>query len=65
MKDAFRSFFGAEWEDVLNAVDNSIQYNAANDGYFAVNNLRLVDNLTLEQVLKEKGIGQPPNIIVS
>ena len=65
LKDVFRSYFGAEWVDVLNAVDNSIQYNAANNTYFAVRDLRPVHNLTLEQVLKEKGISQPPNIPVT
>jgi hypothetical protein len=30
-----------------------------------VRDLRLVENLTLEQLLEKKGIGQPPNIIAS
>jgi hypothetical protein len=30
-----------------------------------VRDLRPVENLTLEQLLEKKGIGQPPNIIVS
>ncbi len=65
MKDAFRSYFGAEWAEVLDAAEKSFAYNAANNAYFAVRDLRLVENLTLEQVLEKKGIGRPPNIIVS
>jgi hypothetical protein len=30
-----------------------------------VRNLRPAEDLTLEQLLEEEGIGQPPNIIVS
>jgi len=65
LNDAFRSFFGAEWDEVLDAADKSFDYNTANNAYFAVQNLRPVEDLTLEQVPKKKGIGQPPNIIVS
>ena len=65
LKEIFRSFLGAEWVDVLDAAEKSFEYNASNNAYFAVSDLRLVENLTLEQVLKKKGIGQPPNIIVS
>jgi hypothetical protein len=65
LKKTFRNYFGAEWANVLDTVDRSFQYNASNSAYFAVRDLRPVDNLTLEQVLKEKGISQPPNIIVS
>ncbi len=65
LKDAFRRFFGAEWRDVLDAAAKSFGYNAPNNGYFAVRNLRALENVTLDQVLKEKGIGSPPNVIVS
>ena len=65
LKDAFESFFGTEWAEVLDAVEKSLDYNAPNNAYFAVRNLRLVENQILEQVLKKKGVSQPPNIIVS
>jgi hypothetical protein len=42
-----------------------LTYNAANNAYFAVRDLRPVENLTLEQLLEKKGIGETPNIIVS
>ena len=50
---------------MLNAAEKSLAYNAANNAYFAVRDLRLIENLALEQLLEEKGIGQPPNIVVS
>jgi hypothetical protein len=65
LQDAFRSYFGVEWAEVLDVADKSFAYNAANKAYFAVRDLRPLENLTLEQLLEEKGIGQPPNIIVS
>ena len=51
--------------EVLAVSDKSFSYNAANDAYFAVRDLRPAENLTLEQLLATKGIGQPPNIIAS
>jgi hypothetical protein len=45
--------------------DQSFAYNAANSAYFAVRDLRSVENLTLEQLLEKKGGAQPANIIVS
>jgi hypothetical protein len=65
LEDAFRSYFGAEWAEVLDAAEKCLTYNAANNAYFAVRDLRPVENLTLEQLLEKKGIGQTPNIIVS
>ena len=65
LKKTFRNYFSAEWANVLDTVDRSFQYNAANNTYFAVSDLRPVENLILEHVLKEKGNSQPPNIIVS
>ena len=65
MQDAFRSYFGAEWAEVLDAAEKSLSYNAANNAYFAVRDLRPVETLTLEQLLEKKGIGHPANIIVS
>jgi hypothetical protein len=65
LQDAFRLYFGSEWDEVLAVSDKSFSYNAANDAYFAVRDLRPAENLTLEQLLATKGIGQPPNIIAS
>ncbi|MBN1103240.1 MAG: hypothetical protein JXL84_07500 [Deltaproteobacteria bacterium] len=65
MQNAFRRYFGAEWAEVLDAAERSFAYNASNNAYFAVRNLRLVENLTLEDLLEERGIGRPPNIIAS
>ena len=65
LQAAFRSYFGEDWAEVLDVADNSFTYNAANNAYFAVRDLRPVENLTLEQLLEKKGICQPPNIIVS
>jgi hypothetical protein len=65
LQEAFLNYFGAEWNEVLAVADKSFSYNAANNAYFAVRDLRRVENLTLEQLLVEKGIAKPPNIIVS
>ena len=65
LQDAFRSYFGAKWAEALDVAEKSFAYNAFNNAYFAVRDLRPVENLTLEQLLKRKGIGKPPNIIVS
>ncbi len=65
LQDAFRNFFAAEWAEVLDVAERSFAYNAANSAYFAVRNLRRLESLTLEEVLEKKGIGRPPNIIVS
>jgi hypothetical protein len=65
LQDAFRGYFGVEWAEVLDVTDKSFAYNAANNAYFAVRDLRPVENLTLDQLLEKEGIGKPPNIIVS
>ena len=65
LQDAFRSYFGAQWAEVLDVAEKSLDYNAFNNAYFAVRDLRPIVNLTLEQLLEKTGIGQPPNIIVS
>jgi hypothetical protein len=65
LHDAFRRHFNANWSEVLDVADRSFSYNAFNNAYFAVRNIRPVEDLTLEQILEQTGIGQPPNIIVS
>jgi hypothetical protein len=62
---AFRSYFDAQWAEVLDVAEKSFAYNAFNNAYFAVCNMHPVENLTLEQLLEKTGIGQPTNIIVS
>jgi hypothetical protein len=64
-QDAFRSYFGAEWAEVLDVAEKSFTYNVFNKAYFAVRDLRPVENLTLAQLLEKKGISWPPDIIVS
>ena len=65
LQAAFQNHFGAAWSEVVDAADQSFAYNAANSVYFAVRDLRPVENLTLEQLLEERDVGQAPNIIVS
>jgi hypothetical protein len=65
LQNAFRTYFGAEWAEVLDVADKSFAYNVANTAYFAVRDLRPIENLTLEQLLEKKGTGKPANIIVS
>ena len=65
LKNAFRSYFGAQCAEVLDAAEKSFTYNAANNAYFAVRNLHPVEDLTLEELMEKKGIRQPPNIIAS
>jgi hypothetical protein len=65
LQDAFRSHFNAQWAEVLDTSNKSYTYNAFNNAYFSVHNLSPIENLTVEQILKEKGIVRAPNIIVS
>lgn len=65
LKEAFRSHFDAQWDDVLDVAEESFAYNAFNKAYFAVRNLRPVEDLTLERLLENKGIDHPPNVILS
>lgn len=64
-QDAFRDYFGAEWAEVLDAAENSLAYNAAGNVYFAVRDLRPLEDLTLEELLERTGISRPPNIIAA
>lgn len=65
MREAFRKYFDAEWDEVLDAADKSFAYNAANCAYFSVGDLRPVESLTLEELLKKNAPCPAPNIIVS
>ena len=65
LQEAFLSYFGAQWAEVLDVAEKSFAYNAANNAYFAVRGLHPIEHLTLEQLLEEKGTGTPRNIIVS
>ena len=63
--NSFREYFGAEWEEVLDAVDMSFAYNSYNVVYFAVGDIEGIENLNLDQLMKKKEIYQPPNVLVS
>ena len=65
LQDEFQNQFGAKWAEVLDPANASLSYNAANTAYFAVRNVRLVEGLTLDQLLTQYGNGKPPNILVS
>ena len=65
LQEAFHSYFGAEWNEVLDVTDKSHAYNTANNAYFSVCNLCSTENLTLEQLVETEGIEKPLNIIVS
>ena len=65
LQGAFQSYFGAPWNEVLEAADKSFTYNAFNDAYFAVRNLHPVEDLTLADLLARTGIARWPNLIVS
>lgn len=65
LQDAFRKYFYAQWDEVLDSAEKSFAYNVFNNSYFSVRNLRPLENLTLEQLLIKRGGHQPPNIIVS
>ncbi len=65
MQQAFKHFFGAEWDEVLEAANKSPAYNGANDAYFSVQDLRPVENLTLEELLETTGPAAAPNILAS
>ncbi|MFZ0450367.1 MAG: hypothetical protein WAL98_14115 [Desulfatiglandaceae bacterium] len=65
LQNAFRTYFGAEWAEVIDVAEESFSYNAFNNAYFAVRDLRPLENLTLDQLLEKKGSAPQPNIIVS
>ena len=62
-KKAFKDYFGAEWEEALNAVDMSFEYNVYNMGYFSAGDIEAVKDITLDQLLDEKDLYQPPNVV--
>ena len=64
-QEAFRGHFGAEWTEVLDAAEKSLAYSAACNVYFAVRDLRPLENLTLEELLEKTGVSRPPNVIAA
>lgn len=62
---AFDEYFGAGRKEVLDAVDMSFAYNAYNTVYFSVGDIKTISNMNLDQLLKENGLYQPPNVVVS
>lgn len=65
LQKAFYNYFGAKWEEILDAAEKTFAYNIFNNAYFSVRDVQPVENLTLDQLLENKVIGRPPNIIVS
>lgn len=65
LQEAFYNYFGAKWGEILDAAEKSFAYNIFNNAYFSVQDVQPVENLTLDQLLENKEIGRPPNIIVS
>jgi len=65
LQRSFGTFFEAEWSEVLDAADKSPAYNAHNNAYFSVRDLRPMEDLTLEQLLEDEGPGRPLNVIAS
>jgi hypothetical protein len=63
--EKFQNYFKTERTEVLDAAEKSFAYNSFNNAYFSVRDVRSVEDLTLDQLLDEKGIAQPPNIIAS
>jgi hypothetical protein len=65
LQNEFRRSFGAEWGEVLDVVDPSFAYNAANNAYFSVRDIHPLAEMTLEELLAKETLSQPANIIVS
>ncbi|MEW6574200.1 MAG: hypothetical protein AB1374_11270 [Bacillota bacterium] len=62
---AFQEHFGKPWSEVMIGAEKSLSYHAANNAYFAVSNLKPVENVTLSDLLESKGNKKPVNIIAS
>jgi hypothetical protein len=65
LTDAFQRQLGAAWTDVLDAADPSFAYNAANDAYLAVRDLRPVEHTTLDQLQQAMGHTAAASLLVS
>jgi len=64
-RQAFRSYFGAEWTELLDTAYKSYDYIAYNDTYFAIRDLHPVENTSLEQFLGDEEFRQSLNIVIS
>jgi len=64
-RQAFRSYFGVEWTELLDTAYNSYDYIAYNDIYFAIRDLQPVESTSLEQFLRDKEFKQSLNIVIS
>lgn len=62
---AFEDYFCAKVGDVMDTADKSFEYNVYNTVYFSVGDIELIENVTLDGLLEEKGMHQPPNVVVS
>ncbi len=65
LQAAFGRYFGADWDEVLDAFDKTFAYSAENNGYFSVRGLRRLENLTLEELLVKGAHELSANIIAS
>ena len=65
LQAAFARYFGADWDEVLDAFDKSFAYSAENEGYFSVRGLRRLENVTLEELLEKGAPVLSANIIAS
>ncbi len=63
--EEFCVFFMEEWHDVLDAVDKSYAYNSYNTIYFSVVNIEVIENMNIDQLMKNNKFYQAVNIVVS
>lgn len=43
----------------------SFEYNVYNTAYFSVENIELIENVTLDRLVAQKESSQPPNVVIS
>ena len=63
--DAFEEYFGSSPTEVLNAIDMSFEYNVYNNAYFSAGDIELINDVTLDKLIEEKGLYRAPNVVVS
>ncbi|MEW6182181.1 MAG: hypothetical protein AB1500_03255 [Bacillota bacterium] len=63
LQSAFSKHFNADWKDVMVGADQPFGYHAAYDAYFTVRDLRAVTGMTIDQLLEDKGVKKPLNIV--
>jgi hypothetical protein len=63
LMSAFNAYFNADWNAVMVGAEKPFGYHASYDAYFAVRNLRPVNDLTVDQLLASTGVKKPINIV--